>query len=86
MNLPKIEINSSTKPCTSHAVFYYFLSDYSKQDVATNTARSKRFIEMLKEQKVLTSGLITIWENTDGCAEQYRYASALYLMSFPPQY
>ena len=24
----------------------------------------------------------TIWENTDGCAEQYRCASALYLMSF----
>ena len=25
--------------------------------------------------------MITIWENTDGCAEQYRCASALYLMS-----
>ena len=23
----------------------------------------------------------TIWENTDGCAEQYRCATALYLMS-----
>ena len=27
------------------------------------------------------STLSTIWENTDGCAEQYRCASALYLMS-----
>ena len=26
-----------------------------------------------------------IWENTDGCAEQYRYASALYLMSVMSQ-
>ena len=25
--------------------------------------------------------LSTIWENTDGCAEQYIYATALYLMS-----
>ena len=27
------------------------------------------------------STLRTIWENTDGCAEQYRCTSALYLMS-----
>ena len=25
--------------------------------------------------------LSTIWENTDGCAEKYRCATALYLMS-----
>ena len=35
----------------------------------------------MKEKKVTTSTLSTIWENTDGCAEQYRYVSALYLMS-----
>ena len=28
----------------------------------------------------------TIWENTDGCVEQYRCASALYLMSVMSQY
>ena len=38
-------------------------------------------IEILKEQKLLTSTLSTVWENTDGFAEQYRCASALYLMS-----
>ena len=27
------------------------------------------------------SALSTIWENTDGCAEQYRCATTLYLMS-----
>ena len=27
------------------------------------------------------SVLSTIWENTEGCADQYRYATALYLMS-----
>ena len=58
----------------------FFLSDYSKQDDANNTAHRKRLIEMLKEKKGLTSKLITIWENTDGCAEKYILASALYLM------
>ena len=29
----------------------------------------------------MTSALIKIWENTDSCAEQYRCASALYLLS-----
>ena len=60
---------------------FVFLSDYSKQDDATTTAHSKRLVVLLKEQKLLTSALSTIWENTDGCAEQYRCASALYLMS-----
>ena len=27
------------------------------------------------------SALSTIWENTDGCEEQYRCATSLYLMS-----
>ena len=40
---------------------------------------------MLKNQKVLTTSLSKIWENTDGCAEQYRCASALYLMSVMSQ-
>ena len=60
--------------------FILFL-DGRKQDDSTTTARRKRFIELLKEQKLLTSTLSTIWENTAGCAEQYRRASALYLMS-----
>ena len=62
-------------------MFHSFLSDDSKQDAATTTAHSKRLIELLKEEKKLASTLSTIWGNTDGCAEQYRFASALYLMS-----
>ena len=34
---------------------------------------------------MLTTSLSTILENTDGCAEQYRCASALYLMSLMSQ-
>ena len=29
----------------------------------------------------MTSTLSTIWENNDGCAEKYRWALALYLIS-----
>ena len=63
-------------------MFNYFLSNDSKQYAATTTAHSKYLIELLKERKLLTSTLSTIWVNTDGCAELYRCASALYLMSF----
>ena len=48
--LPQIEINSPIKPCTKHAFFNSFLSDYRKQDAATTTAQSNCFIE-LKKQK-----------------------------------
>ena len=78
--LPQTEINSSTKLCPRHAVFHPPPDD-RKQYTDTTTANIKRLIEMLKEQKVLTSTLSTIWENTDGCAEKYRCASEIYLMS-----
>ena len=38
-----------------------------------------------KRKKSLTSSLSKIWGNNDGCAEQYRCASALYLMSVMSQ-
>ena len=82
---PQADINSFTLPRPRHAVFHYFLSDDSKQDAATTTAHSKRLISLLKNEKVLKTSLSTIWENTDGCAEQYRCASALYLMSVMSQ-
>ena len=78
---PHTDINSSTLSRPWHAVFHSFLSDGSKQDAATTTAHSKQLISLLKNKQVLTSSLSTIWENTDGCAEQYRCASSLYLMS-----
>ena len=78
---PQADINSSTLSRPRHAVFHSFLSDDSKQDAATTAAHSKRLISLLKNKQVLTISLSTIWENTDGCSEQYICASALYLMS-----
>ena len=77
MHLPKADINSTTLSYQRHAVFHSFLSDDSKQDAATSTAHSKRLISLLNEKKIMTTSLSIIWENTDGCAEQYRCASAL---------
>ena len=82
---PQADINSSTLSRPRHAVFHSFLSDNSKQDAATTTAHSKLLIPLLKNKQVLTTSLSTIWENTDGCGEQYRCASAMYLMSVMSQ-
>ena len=59
---------------------FTFLYEHSKQDTATNNAHSKHFIELLKDKKLLTSPLSIIWENTDGCAEQYICAFSLYII------
>ena len=84
--VPKVDIKSSAISCLRHAVFLFsFLSDNSKQDAATNIAHRKRLISLLKNKKVLTTSLSKIWENTDGCAKQYRCASALYLISVMSQ-
>ena len=63
------------------AVFNSFLSDERKQDDATTAEHSKHIIELLQKITVFFSNMITIWENNDGCAEQYRCATELYLLS-----
>ena len=65
--------------------YFTFLSDDIKQDSATTTAHNKQLISLLKNKQVLTTSLGTVWENTDGCAEQYRCASPLYLISVMSQ-
>ena len=79
--VPQTNINSNTPSRQCHAVFHYFLSNDSKQDAATITSHRKHLISFLKDKKLMTTSLMKIWENTDGCAKKYRCASALYLMS-----
>ena len=62
-----------------------FLSADIKKDSTTTTSNKTNLIELLKEKYILTSSLSTIWVNTDGCSEQYIYASAIYLKSFMSQ-
>ena len=75
--LLKADIHSNAPSRQRHAVFHSFLSDDSKQDTATNNAHRKRSIVLLKGKKLLTASFSTLWENTDGCTEQYRCGSAL---------
>ena len=60
------------------------MSDDSKHCADTTTSHSKRFIGLIREKSTDVK-ISTIWENTGGCAEQYRCASAIYLMSFMSQ-
>ena len=83
--LPKADINSNTPSRQLHAVFHSFLSDYIKQYADTTTAHINRLISLLKNKKVLTTSISTIWGNTDDFCEQYICDSALYLMSVMSQ-
>ena len=66
-------------------MFCSLLSDDSKQDSAITTAHSNRLTELLKNENKLMPALSTIWENSDGCAKQYKCSTALLLMSVFPQ-
>ena len=48
--VPQTNINSTTTSRQHHAVFRSFLSDDSKQDSATTTTHSKRFISLPKDK------------------------------------
>ena len=83
--LTKADTNSTTPSHQRYAVLRYFLSNDRKQDYITTTVHSKHLISLLKHKKLLTTYLSKIRENTNGCAEQYRYASVLHLMSIMSQ-
>ena len=63
------------------AIFDYFLSDDRKQDTTTTDEHIKRIIRLLQNRTVLFSEMSNMWENTDGCAEQFFCTTALYLLS-----
>ena len=63
------------------SIFFSFLLDNSKQDGATCAAHTKRLLETLIDSRVIKQGESTLWEATNGCAESYRCATAIYLLS-----
>ena len=58
-----------------------YLPDDSKKYAATTTAHSKHLLQLLQQKNILHTSSSTIWENIDGCAEQYICANELYLLS-----
>ena len=62
-------------------MFNCFFNDDSKQDAETTASHSKNMLKLLQQRNILNKTSSTIWYNTDGCAEKYRCATALYLLS-----
>ena len=57
------------------------MSDDSKQDSTTTATHSKHLLQLLQHQNILHTIISTIWDTTDGCADQYICATVLYLLS-----
>ena len=61
--------------------FYLHLSDSKLQNAATNTAHIHTLLaNVFEKEKMIRCG--TMWDQTDGCAKQYRCSIAYYLMSY----
>ena len=39
------------------------------------------FIKKIIESRILVSGMLKLWEDTDSCAKKYRHDLAIYLMA-----
>jgi hypothetical protein len=60
--------------------FHSHFSDFSRQDAATTNAHMTVLLEVLKQRLEFREGS-TMYDDTDGCAKQYRCGNALYLLS-----
>ena len=61
--------------------FYLHLSDSKLHNAATTTAHLHTLLAKVFEKKQMIRGR-TMWDQTDGCASQYRCSIAYYLMSY----
>ena len=62
-------------------MFHSFFSDDGKQYAETTAAHSKHLLQFLQQKNILRTTRSTIWDNTDGCVDQYRCATVLYSLS-----
>ena len=61
--------------------FYFHLSDSKLKNSATTTAHPHILLAKHFDKKQMIRGG-TMWDQTDGCAKQYRCSIAYYLMSY----
>ena len=61
--------------------FYLHLSDSKLQNAATATYNLHKLLAKAVDKKQMIRGG-TMWDQTDGCAKQYRCSIAYYLMSY----
>lgn len=72
----------SADEVATHLEFHSHFSDDSAQDASSTHANMDKLLRILKErvQSPIRKGTI-IFDNTDGCAKQYRCWNAIYLLS-----
>ena len=75
------ETASVPESCTYNAMFHSFLYDKRKTYSTTTAAHSKHIIGFLKQGRIMSSKLGTLWENTGGCAEHYRCATDFFVFN-----
>ena len=61
--------------------FHLHLSDSTLQNAATTTDHLHTLLAKVFEKKQMIRGR-TMWYQTDGCAKQYSFSIAYYLMSY----
>ena len=61
--------------------FCSYISDDSEQDACDLHACIVYLLKTFLESGSLVSGMSTVWEDTTGCAKQYRCALDIYLMT-----
>ena len=79
------EAETTPQARTPHSLFRSFFGGI-KQDTATTTVYIKPIIDFLNQHSIVYARLSKIWENTYGCADHYRYSTALYPMKNISQY
>ena len=57
------------------------MSDDNEQDSCASHAHMVHLLKTFLESVKLVSGVSTVWEDTGGCAKQYRCALDIYLMT-----
>ena len=61
--------------------FHSYISDYNEQDARDSHAHMVHIFKTFLESVRLVSGISTVWEDTYGCAKQYRCALGVYLIT-----
>ena len=62
------------------AQFHSHLSDESDQDASTTTAHLRIILQFVLTKQMIAPFLTTMWYHTDGYANHYCCASAIYLL------
>ena len=61
--------------------FHSYIIDKNEQDAYNSHAHIIHLLEILFESGIWVSGMSTVWEDTDGCANNYGCDLAIYLLT-----